>query len=143
MDEKTVAWIEDDSEEIAAVIKPLQRAGFQFKPYFTYSEALEKIDEIRQCDLILLDLILPPGTQMSPELEARLENEEYLGLFLLEQLRSEFQISAPVIVLSVVAGLKSLEEKKNALPDVVFLAKPIRPSVLKSTVYRALGMPEI
>jgi CheY-like chemotaxis protein len=137
---KKIAWIEDDADEIAVVVKPLIRAGFEFKYYHNYREALDNLEEIRKCDLILLDLIIPPGEDEGED--QGINTDEYLGKLLPKRLRSEFDIDIPVIVLSVVADTNGIEEEDKEALNVVTLSKPVRPSRLKTEVYKLLGLQE-
>ncbi len=141
MVKKTIAWIEDDADEIAVVVKPLLRAGFEFKYYHNYSEALNGLDEIRKCDLILLDLILPTGNESDAEIQDS-ETDEYLGKVLLKSFRKEHKIDTPVIVLSVGAETDGFEKDEIEELGVVPLSKPVRPSRLKSEVYKLLSLKE-
>ncbi len=141
MANKTIAWIEDDSDEIAAVVKPLRRAGFEFKCFYHYAEAIARIDEIVKCDLILLDLILPTGPT-GDDSDPALEAEDYLGKLLLRRFRREFGIDAPVIVLSVVAKGNVFDEDETEDLKITLLSKPVRPSRLKAEVYRLLNLDE-
>lgn len=140
MEKKTVAWIEDDADEIAVVIKPLLRAGIEFNIYHNYSHALEHMEEIRACDLILLDLIIPPGDAAPSDQPSLEEDEEYLGKPLLRKIRDEFEIQLPVIVLSVVADMGTFSDEEKRKWRIKELVKPIRPSTLKTEVFRALGI---
>jgi len=147
MRSKNIAWIEDDSDEIAAVVKPLRRAGFEFHYVYHYAEAIARIDEIGKCDLILLDLILPPGPQepsgpAGDDSDPALEAEDYLGKLLLRRFRREYGINVPVIVFSVVARGKVFDEDETEDLQATLLPKPVRPSKLKAEVYRLLNLEE-
>jgi CheY-like chemotaxis protein len=137
MPANTIAWIEAETDEIAPVVEPLRRAGFTIHPFAHYAEAVARMDEIARCDLILLDLILPPGPA-GPGPDA----EELLGRRLLRRIRHEFGLGAPAIVLSVVANTDAVEEAEAEVLRVSLLAKPARPSRLKAEVYRLLNLEE-
>ncbi|MGH9837418.1 MAG: hypothetical protein ACREEM_01385 [Blastocatellia bacterium] len=138
---KTIAWIEDDSDEIAAVVKPLRGAGFEFKCFYHYAGAIARTDEIRNCDLILLDLILPMGPT-GEDSDPALEAEDYLGKLLLRRFRREFGIHTPVIVLSVAARRNVFDEHEIEDLKITLIPKPARPSKLKAEVYRLLNLDE-
>lgn len=132
---KVIAWIEDDVDLVAPVVKPLEKAGFQIVKYYTYGEALKQLEVIRRCDLILLDLYLPPGGVA--------EDEEYLGKKLLERLRNEFKVNVPVIVFSGWANASDVLSSEEATQlNAITVAKPVRPSYLKSEVFQLLRLPE-
>jgi CheY-like chemotaxis protein len=130
MHNKTILWIEDDIDIISSVVIPLVNDGFNIIDCRNYSEALTHIKEMSKVDLILLDLILPSGNLNV--------TGDYLGLEFLRRLRHEFDIHIPVIVFSVIANARGLNEELKSL-GAVLLSKPIRPSQLKSEVYEILG----
>jgi CheY-like chemotaxis protein len=131
MQNKTILWVEDDIDIIKPVIYPLLTAGFQIIGCQTYAEALTHIQDLHEYDLILLDLILPPGKSDV--------KGEYLGLEFLRRLRREFDIQIPVIVFSVVANAPNISEEIKSL-GAIPLHKPIRPSDLKYEVFDILGI---
>ncbi len=123
---KTIVWIEDDIDIIEPVVRPLELAGYTFVKLRTIAEALNAIEVIRQADLVLLDMILPPS-------QIDREFGRYPGRKLLEILRKEYGIVTPVIALTVVTQPEVLEDLvKLGVADI--LRKPIRPSVLKQRV---------
>jgi hypothetical protein len=95
---------------------------------------VDGIEILRKCDLIILDLILPPGKNI--------ETEDYLGIDLLRRLREQFHVSTPILIFSVVAHatdvLSEADLKKyNAAAEF----KPIRQERLMRTVYELMGLP--
>jgi len=129
---KTIAWIEDDIPIINAVLRPLELAGYQFVRLRTAQEALEALDRIREADLILLDMILPPG-------QTDRKFGPYPGLEVLEELRQVHGVTTPVVVLSVVTR----EEVHRRLCELGvakenILRKPVLPSKLKERVEQVL-----
>lgn len=135
---KKIAWIEDDIDVIGGTVRPLKKEGFVILGYRTYKESLTKIEEIRDCDLILLDLILPSGDALDEDDD----EEEYLGKKLLKELRSTYHLEQPVIILSVVAEAPNIftPEEISTL-KILPLSKPIRPSRLRNEVFRLLNLP--
>ena len=137
---KKIAWIEDDIDVIDAVVRPLVNAGFEFKEFHTYSEVLDNLEEIFDCDLILLDLIFPPG-QKAKEIEV---DDEPLGLKFLEVVK-EHKPQIPIIILSVIAKTESVDKKLDDYRAVLnFRQQPkaVRPSKLKALVYEMLKIEE-
>ncbi len=128
---KTIAWIEDDTDIIDPVVRPLERAGHRFIRLHTVSEALQAIDQIRRADLILLDMLLPPGQ------DAR-ELGNYPGETLLRELREKHNVRLPVIVLTVVTS-NEVRKRVRKLDVVDIIRKPVRPSELKERVEAVLG----
>lgn len=134
INEIIVSWIEDDIDVIHGVIKPLTKQGVTFNHYYNYQDAISRIDEIRDCDLILLDAILPPGASNA--------TGSNLGIKLLKRFRDEYRLKMPVIIFSIVANAQdviSTAELKtyNAHP----LPKGITPLELKNEVLEVLGLP--
>jgi CheY-like chemotaxis protein len=121
-----IAWIEDDHEKIGALVKLLEKDGHIILPYSTWQEVKENIETVCKCDAIILDIILPP-----------VENDPYLGLSVLEQLRKERGYKRPVVVCSRVKNPIVLQQLRE-LGVTEILRKPIRPSELYDAVTKAL-----
>ena len=128
---KTIVWIEDDTDIIDPVVRPLERAGHQFVRLHSAQEALMAIDEIRHADLILLDIIFPPVRP--PQGFPADGLSQYTGLHLLQQLRHQHEITTPVVVLTVVIRAE-LEHELQTLDVADIIHKPVRPSELKKRV---------
>lgn len=127
---KTIAWIEDDYDVIHPVVFPLEKAGYQIVNFHNTKDALDRLEQIRQTDLILLDLLLPPGA------DGR-DFGDYPGIQFFRELREVHQVRTPVIVFSVLSQSHILEElKKLGAADII--RKPVRPSELKERVERVL-----
>jgi CheY-like chemotaxis protein len=135
MPAKTIAWIEAETEDLAPVVEPLRRAGFAIEPFANYAEARARMEELVRCDLLLLELLLPPGS-------ARHDEDELLGRRLLQYIRHERKLRVPAIVLSVAAHTEKFDEAEAEAWQISLLAKPVRPSRLKAEVYRLLKLEE-
>ncbi len=90
---KQIVWIDDEHAKIGLLIKPVQNAGYTVLRFRTYGEVIDRLGDIRRADLIIMDLIIPPG---QAEVEGR-----YLGIDLMKRLRAE-GLMQPIIVMSVV-----------------------------------------
>jgi DNA-binding response OmpR family regulator len=131
---KTIIWIEDDSDIIAPVIRPLEKAGYRFVRLRTAAEALEAIDQIKRADLILLDMILPPGHTERPF-------GRYAGKDVLRELRHTHNVKTPIVVLTVVTDEDVLRQVEDlGVADIV--RKPVLPSELKERVQQVLEAPD-
>lgn len=130
---KKIIWIEDDIGIIKPVIRPLINDGHKIVTYSYVAEALKNMDELKSADLLLVDMIHPPG-------ENNIENfSRYPGLDFLEQIRNQYKLKTPVVVLTVVTNADVLQRlKKLNVADII--NKPVRPSVLKEKIERALGI---
>jgi len=126
----TVAWIEDDTDIIDPVVELLEREGHRILRLRSIKEALDAVGLIRECDLLLLDVILPPG-------EPNKEVNRYSGVDLIRRLREQHGIHVPIVVLTVVANSEVLEQLRQlGVRDII--RKPVLPSKLKERVERAL-----
>jgi CheY-like chemotaxis protein len=126
-----IYWIEDDADIIWAVVQPLVDTGNEVHSLKTISSALEAVEELKMADLILLDMILPPG-----DLQGDLG--DYPGIWLLRKLREEYKVPTPIIVLSVVNGAK-LESLLEGLSVASYLRKPVLRSELRKAVEDVLA----
>jgi DNA-binding NtrC family response regulator len=131
-----IAWIDDDTSIIEPLVKPLQDKGYEFQYFNTVKEALDGIKSIKTADLVLLDMILPFGEMNKDPLNPF----PYPGLFILRELR-KVAPTLPIIILSVVTHKEAV---KNAMQEYklevsAVLQKPLRPSVLRDEVQKALG----
>ena len=46
---KKIVWIEDDTNIINDVVRPLERSGFQIERFYTVKEALDNVDALQAC----------------------------------------------------------------------------------------------
>lgn len=130
---KTIAWIEDDIDELKPIMEPLEEDGFVFKSFRTYQQAIDGIDVLRKCDLIILDLILPPGKNV--------DGDDHLGIELFKLLREKYRLTTPILIFSVVAHASDLLTEEDLKKyDVRALAKPIRQERLMKDVYELVGL---
>ena len=130
---KTIVWIEDDTDIIDPVVRPLERAGHRFLRLHSAQEALDALEEIRHADLILLDIIFPPANNAPHSFDQTEGFSHYTGLHLLRELRQTQGVTTPVIVLTVVIR-PELDTELQALDVVDIIHKPVRPSELKRRV---------
>ncbi len=126
---KKIVWIEDDIPVIRRVIEPLERT-YQFECIVSAQEALERIELLQDADLILLDILLPPGT-------GEASGDQFTGVRLLELLRAK-GIETPVLVFSVV-GNQKVDARLKDLGIKGYVRKPTFPSELKERVDAVLA----
>jgi CheY-like chemotaxis protein len=127
---KQIVWVEDDAYIIWSVVRPLEDRGYKIIAMGSMREALERIEELRNCDLILLDVILPAGDE-------RWEKERHIGVHLLRNLREQ-SVTTPVLAFTVVGKPETRKELRD-LGVVDVLNKPILPSELERAVLAILG----
>jgi DNA-binding response OmpR family regulator len=126
-----IAWIDDDIEIIEPVIKPLVQDDHKITRIRTIQEALEEIEFLRTCDLILLDMILPLG-------DCDEDFGYYSGALLLRKLREEYEVTTPVIIFSVVVPNR-IKEQLDSLNVAEYVLKPALPTELKEAVDAVLA----
>ena len=127
---KTIAWVEDDYDVIKPVVYPLEKAGYRIINFLNTNEALGNLEQLQLADLILLDLLLPPGSNGR-------DFGDYPGIRFFRELREVHQVKTPIVVFSVLSQADLLEELKNlGAADIV--RKPVLPSELKERVERVL-----
>jgi CheY-like chemotaxis protein len=137
-----IAWIEDDIDVIFPVVEPLVNLGAEIEDYENYARAVRNIDRVVECDLILLDINLPPGNLSDAELAERRPGEKFWGVTLLRRLRQEFDYQKPILVFSIIAAAVSVEEmleKAHADPrNTRVIPKPFSSEDLKNAVLAML-----
>jgi CheY-like chemotaxis protein len=130
---KHITWIDDEYAKIGLLVKPLEAAGYEVQRYRTYGEVVDQLAAIRSTDLIIMDLIIPPG---QTDVDAR-----YLGVELMKRLRAE-GLQQPIIIMSVVMR-GNVRAELEQIPGIVdFINKtspePIEEELLE-LVRRTLG----
>ncbi len=122
-----IIWIEDDYKRIGSMVNLLERDGHTIEPHESWVSAKENIEKICSSDAIILDIILPGEN-----------SEPYQGLWILEQLRNEYEYKGPVIICSRIQNPEVLRRLKQLGPTEILPPKPIRPSLLHKVVTEAL-----
>jgi CheY-like chemotaxis protein len=125
-----IAWIEDDEHIIGSVVLPLERAGFVVDRYTTIAEATAALAKIRSADLVLMDVIVPPGVGGG-------SGTRYSGVEFMRTLSKE---PFPPVVAFTVIREPAIHAQLRALGVSQILTKPVRPSILKATVEEALAL---
>lgn len=126
MRELNVIWIDDDADVIAPLVGLLEESAYRVTRLLSVMDAKERLGDIRDCDLLLLDAILPTGTE-------RTSPNEFAGLELLKELREEHDVQVPALVLSVVDSNK-IAAQLNTLSVAGYLRKPAFQSELLAAV---------
>jgi DNA-binding response OmpR family regulator len=126
-----IVWIDDDIDIIEPVIYLLKDDGHEITRIRTFREALDEVEILAACDLILLDMILPTGDRDK-------DIDHYSGVTLLKELREEHNVTAPTIIFSVV-GRSKVESELEKLNVADYVQKPALPSELKEAVDAVLG----
>lgn len=131
----SILWIEDETNKIGGLVRPLQQDGHDIFIAEDEEDALNKIKTISKIDLIILDLIIPEGGK-----HWKKDIEEYVGLNLLRQLIDIEKINIPIIVLSVVDDEEALEKVREMGITKILRKGSYLPSTLRKEVYEVLGI---
>jgi DNA-binding response OmpR family regulator len=128
---KKILWIEDDSDIIFGLMRPLTERGYKIHTIYSQREYFETKDKILSSfDLIVLDILLPEGHGKAPE-------EKYTGLGILQHLREQRKLDIPVVVLTAVSN-PDVINKLRELGVKTIMKKPTLPSELEEEVIRIL-----
>ena len=122
MKRKKIVWIEDDYDEIPAMVRLFELDNHEIKRYRTRSDVKNDREYVCDCDVIILDIILPS-----------IEDEPYQGVWVLRDLRQEWGYDGPVVVCTVVKNPEVMTALEK-LGVTCILIKPVRPSVLYNQV---------
>lgn len=125
-----IAWIEDDSKRVGSLVALLEKEGHQVISFNSWQEINGQVETILACDLVLLDVILPP-----------VEDDPYMGLSVMERLRKIYNYAGPIVVCSRVKNPAVLDKLKG-LGVAEVLRKPVRPSDVYKAVKDALERPK-
>jgi CheY-like chemotaxis protein len=110
--EASVLVVDDDVNNRILIVRNLQKNGYRVEEAEDGNEALELMNE-QAFDLVICDIVMP-----------RMD-----GLELLRQIHSRFTRQIPVIVISALDQIETVEQCL-AYPDTDFISKPFEPSIL-------------
>jgi CheY-like chemotaxis protein len=129
-----ILWVEDDYERIKGLGYFLEEEGHKFIAATTKKEAFQILDERKNFDLIIIDLILSEGEDIKPF-------DPFPGFKVLKRLK-DLNLDVPIIVLTIVEDTEILN-RLNKYKIVELLKKGgFKPSELREAVHRVLGKHE-
>jgi CheY-like chemotaxis protein len=82
---KVIAWIDDDNEVLKPIFIAIENR-YEIRTYHSYSEACASLAQIKESDLILMDLALPPGDNSTELSEQDFNPALLLGVVLIHKL---------------------------------------------------------
>ncbi|MFH1132166.1 MAG: response regulator [Pseudomonadota bacterium] len=137
MSDKTkILVIDDDYDQVDAVRVVLESAGYEVVVAYDAKEGVQKAETERP-DLIILDIMMPEGTQ------------GFHFVWEIRQYEEEYFQKIPIVVLSAIHDKTDLRfypdssdgtyQAGEYLPVQEFLDKPARPDELLKTVKRILS----
>jgi len=134
---KTILYVDDEPWFVEALIDALVDEGYRVLPAIDGTEAVQKVKSASP-DLIILDLIMPTGEEIDDTNGGR-----RTGLKVHEIIRSELNLSIPIIFLTVVddpAAERSIIEleKQTRINKYSILVKPVLPTELLEKVDKML-----
>lgn len=128
-----ILWIEDDTNILMGLVRPLEKDGHKIIIAEDEKEALELINQ-SDFDLILFDILIPTGIKG--------DKGDYIlvGMRLLNTLLIKMKIKTPIIVLSIVHDKSKIDEMYDMGVKKVLAKRTYLPSHLKKEVYKTLGI---
>lgn len=134
--QQTVLFVDDDIEVIGeSFIKLLRREGLNTVVATTAAQAIRVLESDQPLDLIVVDLMMPPGENF----RGKVENYKYgrmMGLAVCEKAR-ELRGNIPLICFSIVTNAEVLD-KVRRLNVTAHLQKPLLPGEFIEEVKLAL-----
>lgn len=132
-----ILWIEDEADKISGLVYPLKKSGHIIDVGKNKSEALDIINKTAY-DLIILDIIIPDGTE-----NFKLEDfYPYEGVNLLRDIKKIIP-NTPIIVLSIVTDNQVLHEIDEIGVSIILRKGSYLPSDLKKEVYKLLDISDL
>ncbi len=136
-----ILFIDDEPWFNRGMVDELKDAGYDVIPITGGgSEALEVLQLRRDIDLIVLDIMMPPGNSIADPAGGR-----RTGVKVCEHIRQKMKLRMPIIFLTVIedqAVHDCLEEiERGAGLEPTILVKPVAPLELLDEVNALLGNP--
>lgn len=123
---KRLVLLDDDADDISPILDQVKNAGFQIQRWYSVDDAMMKFEELRNVDLMVLDILLPfEQTDGS--------TEEYTGELVLQRMKRE-NVQTPVVVFSVVGAGRERKRLQQKYGIKYCFPKPTRPSELAAAV---------
>jgi CheY-like chemotaxis protein len=135
---KTILYIDDEPYFVRSLVEALEDEGYTVDQATDGTEAIEKLMGSVP-DLIILDIIMPPGGGgPNPEDGRRTGLKDH------EIIRGELGLRTPIIFVTVVDDpeahtLIRLLEHKHGIEDGAILVKPVLPTELIEQVKSTIG----
>lgn len=131
---KEIVWLDDDFDLISSLMIRLRQADYKITSRRTVTEALQILDTLQTCTVLVLDIILPLGQSAPVDFS---DDEVYTGLKLLQYLQDTRGFDRPVIVCSVVTDNKILNALEKRVKKILY--KPeMTATKLKQEVEKAI-----
>jgi len=139
---KTILFVDDDPWYSRRMLEELEDAGYRVR--FVSSsgtEALEMLESGIAVDLIVLDIMMPPGHRIDDPTGGR-----RTGVRLYEHIRRDMRLSVPIVFFTVVEDQQVHSYIEQVGREVglgsVILVKPVAPLELVEKVRELIGEPE-
>lgn len=125
---KIILFVEDEYDRIRNLVRPLEKEGYKIIPAKKDGTEAINILKEKKIDLVILDIMLPPGDEIKDNMGGR-----RTGLEVCRIIRKELQLDIPIIVLSVIRD-GFVRDEIMALGANLYLEKPVLPSILKDRI---------
>jgi CheY-like chemotaxis protein len=142
-----ILWIEDESNLLKNMLRILIKEGFVIDNIDNKKDAIIKIDQgISEYDLIILDIILPSGEDLTEETYySTLEKiSDFEGIELIEYLKNHNPENVPIVIITIISQNEVrerittlFEDKSYNIKDVLYKSN-LRQSEIGSSIYNAI-----
>lgn len=135
---QTILFADDEPWYNQGLKEEFEEAGFRVTWTTTGDDALETLESGVSIDLIILDLMMPPGKRLTARLGGR-----RTGMAICEYVRRTLRLKVPIIFLTVVEDKDVHREiarlEREAGMDSTILVKPVAPQDLVLAAMELLG----
>lgn len=133
---KRILWIEDDYYHLQGLVTPLKRISFSIDIAESYNEALTYLENWKDYDLIILDLLLP--NMEKGDFEENLKPWHY-GKMLFYYMK-RIEIDRPIVILSIVQYKELIRELMNHGASMHLEKIDLTPLQVKEAVLSLIGI---
>ena len=131
---KTILFADDEQWVLNGISEGLKALGYNVIPATDGSQVLDLLSK-QKVDLLLLDVMMPPGEDMDPEKTAY---GRLTGLEVCKTVRQQ-KPKLPIICLTVVMERQVLRELRDL--DTIVIEKPALPSQIARRIAEVIGEP--
>lgn len=135
---KRMLWVEDDYFRLRGLTRPLKKKGLEIVFAKDEKEATGLLDKKERFDIFLIDIIIPEG--IDDRKVASVEVRENVGVDLIRRIRQNYNLSIPILVLTVVEDPIILQEIRNLGVSTIIPKGNFHPSELENEVALVLGL---
>jgi len=111
MEKKKILWVEDDHYHLKGLTIPLEKDGFEIIVAKCYMDTKRMLEEHKDLNLIILDLIIPYTLSGDKIEQLKINNSDSVekatdlvknGVKIFNFIRTELKLEIPIIILTIV-----------------------------------------